>query len=125
MNVPRLLIAALGLLEAGFMAFDGTRALIVGSLITPRSGPYAGQLGPWRGVVAAFGIDSTGVAMRWVFAVYGWAWLLVLVAFLSGLTWAWWAMLGAAIGALWFLPFGTVLSAIQIALLVWWRARVR
>jgi hypothetical protein len=44
----RLVIAALALVEAGYMATDGIRALVVGDYITPRSGRFAGQLGPGR-----------------------------------------------------------------------------
>jgi len=37
----------LAAVEAGWMLFDGSRALIVGDYVTAKSGPYAGQLGPW------------------------------------------------------------------------------
>jgi hypothetical protein len=63
--------------------------------------------------------------MKVIFAVYGWTWLLVGVAFAVGAPWSWMAMLVAAAGALWFLPFGTFCSLVQIALLVLFRARLR
>ncbi len=47
---------ALAVSEAGYMAFDGSRALLVGTYITPQSGPFAGQLGPWSSLVANLGI---------------------------------------------------------------------
>ncbi len=50
-------VAALALIEGGWLAFDGGRALIVGDYVTPSSGPSAGQLGPWSKVVSALGID--------------------------------------------------------------------
>jgi hypothetical protein len=37
---------------------------------------------------------------------------------------AWRGMMGCAIAALWYLPFGTLLSALQIALLWRWAAKV-
>jgi hypothetical protein len=40
------LIAALVLLNGGWMAFDGGRALMLGDYVTPRTGQFAGQLGP-------------------------------------------------------------------------------
>jgi len=53
--LPRLgwVVIVLALVEAGWLAFDGTRALVVGDFLTPTSGTHAGQLGPWSKVVAA------------------------------------------------------------------------
>ncbi len=104
--------------EAGWMAFDGGRALIVGDYVTPRTGQYAGQLGPWSRLVQAVGLQSRGTLMKSIFLVYGVGWLLVGAAYLAGLSWSWWGMLLLAIGALWYLPFGTLLSVIQIILLL-------
>lgn len=120
----RILILALTLVEVGWLAFDGTRALVVGDLITPKSGRYAGQLGPWRHLAQRVGLNPRGTPMKVIFATYGWAWLLVGVAFAVGASWSWVAMLVAAVGALWFLPFGTLCSLAQIALLVVLRARL-
>ena len=104
--------------EAGWMAFDGGRAIIVGDYVTPRTGQYAGQLGPWSRLVQAVGLQSRGTLMKSIFLVYGVGWLLVGAAYLAGLSWSWWGMLLLAIGALWYLPFGTLLSVIQIILLL-------
>lgn len=49
-------VLVLAFIEAGWMAFDGGRALVVGDYVTPRSGQYAGQLGPWAKVVSTVGI---------------------------------------------------------------------
>jgi hypothetical protein len=107
------------------MAFNGTRALRVGTYVTPSSGPHAGQLGPWHYVVEAIGVNPRGVPMRAFFAAYGWLWLGITGAFALKQSWAWTGMLIAAVGALWFLPFGTILGLVQIALLLAWRARLR
>ncbi|MCL4704453.1 hypothetical protein KJ068_04780 [bacterium] len=40
----RWLVATLVILNAGGMTFEGTRALIVGDYVTPKSGAHAGQL---------------------------------------------------------------------------------
>ena len=124
MNWLRVLILLFTLTEAGWLAFDGTRALVVGDFITPKSGPYAGQVGPWRHLVERLGVNPRGTPMKVLFAVYGWAWLLVGVAFARGASWSWGAMLVAAVGMLWFLPFGTVASMVQIVLLVAFRGRL-
>ena len=62
--------------------------------------------------------------MHWVFAAYGCAWLAIGVFFALRRAWAWRAMMVAAAGSLWFLPFGTIASVIQITLLLAWRGRV-
>ena len=123
-NWARVLILVFATAEAGWLAFDGTRALIVGDFITPKSGPYAGQVGPWRHLVQAVGLDPRGTPMKVIFAVCGWVWLLIAVAFAVGMRGSWMAMLVAAAGTLWFLPVGTVCSLAQIAMLVGLRARL-
>jgi hypothetical protein len=50
--------------------------------------------------------------------VYGVVWLGIIVCFTLGLPWAWKAMLLAAIGSLWYLPIGTVISAVILVLLL-------
>jgi hypothetical protein len=114
----RIVILLCCAIEAGWMAFDGTRALVVGDYITPKSGPHAGQIGPWQHVVRAVGINPRGRPMMAFFSLYGLVWLGIAVAFGLGRPWAPNAMLVAAVGALWFLPIGTVLSIAQIALLI-------
>jgi hypothetical protein len=110
--------AVLAAFEAGWMAFDGTRALLVGDYVTPRSGEHAGQLGPWAGIVSALGIEPRSAAMKAFFVVYGVAWLVVIACFVRGHGWARWAMLAAAAGSLWYLWVGTVTSALVLALLL-------
>lgn len=113
----RWLVAAVAALEAGFMALDGTRALLTGDYITPRSGDHAGQLGPWARLVELIGIAPRSTLMKSIFVAYGSVWLLVIAAFALKASWAWTAMLALAIGSLWYLVFGTVASLIVIALL--------
>ena len=112
------IVILLALLQAGWMAFDGTRALIVGDYVTPASGEYAGQLGPWARLVSMAGIEPRSTLMKAIFVVYGILWLIVISFFAQKQRWAWTAMMIAAVGSLWYLPFGTVSSMIQIALLV-------
>ncbi len=113
----RVLVLLLALLEGGWLAFDGGRALIVGDYVTPSSGTYAGQLGPWSKLVSAVGIDPRSTLMKSIHLGLGSAWLVVIVCFALRLPWAWWAMLVCAVASLWYLPFGTLLSVIQIIVL--------
>lgn len=116
-------LVALALIVAGYMAVDGVRALWVGDYFTPTSGRYAGRLGPWSHVVSAVGIEPRSTVMKALFAGYGTAWLVVVALFLRGESWAWWGMLVAAVGSLWYLPVGTLLGVLQIVLLLVLRGR--
>ncbi len=112
------IVAALVIISAGWMAFDGARALIVGDYVTPKSGEYAGQLGPWSKIAKAVGIEPRSTLMKLIFVVYGFAYLAILVAFVVGASWAWLAMLFMAFLGLWYLPFGTLINLILIILLL-------
>lgn len=118
MNVLKWLIIFLAFTEAGWMAFDGMRALIVGDYVTPSTGEHAGQLGPWQYVVSAIGIAPRSTLMKLIFTIYGFAWLVIIVAFARGVSWARTAMLLAAVGSLWYLPVGTCTSVLVIVLML-------
>jgi len=107
----------LALIEGGWLAFDGAHALITGDYVTPQSGVHAGQLGPWAGVVSALGIEPRSIFMQSIHLLLGLTWLAVTVCFALRLTWARTAMVVCAVLGLWYLPFGTLLSIIQIMLL--------
>lgn len=112
------IVAGLVGLNGGWMAFDGTRALIVGDYITPKTGQYAGQLGPWSKIVQAAGMAPRSTLMKSIFVFYGLAGLIVTVAFLLKASWAWSAMLIWAVLGLWYLPFGTLMNLFVIVLLL-------
>ncbi len=114
----RWVVFALAALQGGYMLFDGVRALIVGDYVTPKGGPYAGQLGPWARLVGAIGLEPRSTIMKSIFVGYGAVWLLIVVAFAAALPWAWLAMLIAAVGSLWYLIPGTVISVVVIGLLL-------
>jgi hypothetical protein len=118
MNTINWVIAVLAFFVAGFFIVDGTVALSKGDYITPKSGEYAGQLGPWSKVVSAFGIEPRSNLMKSIFVIYGLLWTIVIVSYLLKISWAPTAMIIFAIGSLWYLPFGTLLGIIQIILLI-------
>ena len=121
MKFLRVLVVILALLEAGWMTYDGSRALIVGDYVTPREGPHAGQLGPWKHAVSAVGIEPRSPGMKAFFVAYGIVWLIVIVAFIQRVSWASTGMLLAAVASLWYLPIGTACSLVVIAALLWLR----
>ena len=120
----RFAVVVLGIIEGGWMTFDGTRALAVGDYVTPSSGPRAGELGPWHHVVSAIGIAPRSTAMKLIFVGYGLAWLAVTAGFAFGAPWAPRAMLVAAAATLWYLPVGTAFGVLQIGALLWLRSRL-
>ena len=67
---------------------------------------------------AQVGIEPRSTLMKSIFLVYGVIWIGITVCFILKLHWAWWAMLIAAAGSLWYLPFGTLLGIVQIILLL-------
>ena len=117
-NILNWIVIILALLDGSFMAFDGTRALLVGDYIRPQSGEYAGQLGPWSKLVSKIGIDPESTLMKLIFAIYGIAWVVVIVCFALKKPWAWNAMLIFAAASVWYLWIGTVSSILQIVLLL-------
>ncbi len=114
----RWVVIVLAFVESGWLAFDGGRALIVGDYVTPRSGRFAGQLGPWSKLVSAVGIEPRSTLMKTIHLVIGGAWIAAIIAYAAGAAGAWYAMLICAVAGLWYLPFGTLLSIIQIVLLL-------
>ena len=121
----RWIVIVLALQQAGWMAYDGGRALAVGDYVTPRSGRYAGQLGPWSKLVAHVGIEPRSPLMKSIFLATGVVWLGVLAAYVLRRRGAGVAMMLMAAATLWYLPFGTLSSALQIGLLLWSRRRAR
>jgi hypothetical protein len=117
MHTLRWIICALALLQGSWLAADGYRALVIGDYVTPGSGARAGQLGPWAHIVSAAGLEPRGTFIKSLHVALGVAWLLALVAFVLWPTFGWWAVFGCAVGTLWYLPIGTVVGAIVIALL--------
>ena len=112
------LVVALVLLNGGWMAFDGGRAMVVGDYVTPQTGPRAGGLGPWSKVVSTVGIEPRSTLMKTLFVVYGLGFVGLVGVFVLGVSKAWWALLLVAALGLWYVPFGTVINAIVITLLV-------
>jgi hypothetical protein len=116
--VARWVIVLLGLSTGGWMGFDGLHALVTHDYVTPRTGPHAGQLGPWSRLVVAIGLEPRSALMKSLFVAYGIAWLSALAAFALDVRGGRWAVLVVAFASLWYVPMGTALSAAVIALLL-------
>ena len=110
MAVIKWIIIISAILNYGFMAFDGGRSLVTGDYIRPKSGKYAGQLGPWSKVVEKVGIDPESNFMKGIFVFIGLCGLIFSIAFAFELEWAWKGMVIISIGSLWYLVPGSALS---------------
>ncbi len=111
------IIALLVVFTAGYMFFDGAHALIVGDYIIPTDGEYAGQLGPWAGIVASIGIEPRSTFMKVVFIVYGFSALVVLAGFFTQQPWGQSALIVISVLGLWYLPIGTAANILVLMLL--------
>ncbi len=110
------MLALVGL-NAGWMVFDGARALVAGDYVTPRTGPYAGRLGPWSRVCEAVGLEPRSTLVKMIFVAYGSAYLLAAVGMAGGIRWARHAVAALAVLGLWYLPFGTLVNVLVLFLL--------
>jgi len=106
---------------AGWMVFDGARAFAAGDYITPKTGEYAGQLGPWASLVHTVGIEPRSTLMKSIFVIYGLLALVIVISFARGMTWSRPAMMLVCIFGLWYLPIGTVTNLIALLLLLFKR----
>jgi hypothetical protein len=114
MRFVRGCIVFLALGPALFMTFDGMRALTRGDYLTRTTGPFAGQLGPWSRVVSAVGVPPRSTAMKVTFVAFGLLWLSAIVAFVSGSPGGTVALAAVAVATLWYLPIGTLMSALVL-----------
>ena len=117
MIITRIAISLIALLVGGWLTFDGTRALVSGDYFTPRSGPSAGQLGPWAKVVATVGVDPRSTVVKCAHLFLGILWLVALLMFFTRSALGWYALVSCSVLSLWYLPVGTALSVIELCLL--------
>lgn len=118
MAILKWCIVLLAVLQFGFMAFDGSRALIKGDYIRPKTGEYAGQLGPWSHIVSTIGINPEGNFMKILFVVWGIIGLWFTYRFIRNPQAALMPLLLLDVCSLWYLVMGTASSIIQIVLLI-------
>src|SRR5437660_1451811 len=118
MHSLKWIILALALLQGGWFIFDGGRALVVGDYVTRTARPRAGELGPWSRIVSAIGLEPRSTFVKCLHLFLGMAWLLALFIFAFRPAAGWWVILCCAAASLWYLPVGTLLSIVVMALLL-------
>lgn len=101
----------------GFSVINGVWMLIDGIYVM-LNGKYIGpeKPGPWASVLSMTGVDVFKLGP--LFICFGIAWLAFVFAFWSDAAWA--RIFGLILSALtlWYLPFGTLISIVVIALLL-------
>ena len=107
------LLAVLGFTPAGWMLFDGARRLIVGDYVR-----INGQLGPWTRVVSAVGLDPMSTTVAVIFLACALFRGVATAGLLTRASWGWGAMMASSIAMLWYLPVGTAMAVLTIALLL-------
>lgn len=114
----RAVILIIGGILGLWLTFDGLRALVTGDYVSPKSGPHAGQLGPWAKVVLAIGIDPKSTALKIVHVLLGMGWLVSLAGFAMRAEWDRAALLACSVASLWYLPVGTLIGGVTLVLLL-------
>jgi hypothetical protein len=117
-SILKWAVVIIALINTGYMTYDGARAILTGDYIRPKTGEYAGQLGPWTKLAEKAGIDPMSTLMKSIFILFGVAGLIVTICFAMDVHWAWKAMLIYNICSLWNLFFGAASSILQIILLI-------
>ena len=98
-----------------WMTFDATRALVTGDYVTPATGGYAGQLGPWAALLTECGIEPRSTGVKWTLALLGAAAVLVAIPAWRGSRRAWRTLPVVALLQIWYLPTGTIASLTVLA----------
>lgn len=124
MRATGWIVVGLAVFVAGWLLFDGMHGLVTGDYVTPSSGRFAGQLGPWSKLVEAVGIEPRSTLMMTSHVAIGVAWLAIVGFYVKGVEWGRWGMIAGAAASLWYLPFGTLLGVVQIVLLASTETRV-
>ena len=117
MLILKWVIILLAILNFGYMTFDGSRGLIVGDYVRPKTGTHAGQLGPWSKIVEKVGMNPESNLMKSIFLIWGIIGLVFAVSFAMNVEQAAKYLLVISFCSLWYLVPGTVLSILQIVLL--------
>ena len=115
--IAKVIVSLIALLVGGWMIFDGVHVLITGKYFGPE------KPGPWSDLVSSVGVNPFDLGF--LFIILGVFWLLFPVGMLLKKTWAWYGAVLTAVATLWYLPVGTVLSVIYIALLFVFRASLK
>jgi hypothetical protein len=115
------IIVILIILSAGWMFADGLRALVLGDYVTPASGEYAGELGPWATVLKTAGLEPRSTVIKTIFVLYGVTSFIAVTGFATDQPWGRNFLIVMAVLGLWYLPIGTGTNMIALIFLFLFR----
>jgi hypothetical protein len=102
----KIFITILGVLNGGYMLFDGIFVIATGKYIGPE------KPGPWSTIFYKLNIDVFKLGP--LFIVFGFLWMIWLYGLWKNQSWAYLFGLLVSILTLWYLPVGTLFSTIII-----------
>lgn len=108
MSVKLVMLQLIALLNGGWMMADGMRAMLKGDYFTFKHQP--GELGPWASLLERCGINPRSFGVKVFITALGAGWLLGLLLVCLGNEAFIPVLHVVAIGTLWYLPLGTILS---------------
>ena len=109
-----LAMAVVALLAGGWMIFDGLHVMLRGKYFGPE------RPGPWSIPFERLGVNP--FALGPLFITLGVMWLVFAGATVTGHAWGRVGAAIAAVASLWYLPLGTILALVYLALLFATRA---
>lgn len=112
----KYVVLALSLINGLWMLIDGVYVMLNGKYIGPE------KPGPWASVLSITGVDVFKLGP--MFVGFGIAWLVFAAGLFADASWAYWLGVIAAILTLWYLPVGTIISLLNLAILIFFRERV-
>ena len=112
----KIIITILSLLNGGYMLADGIYVMLKGKYIGPP------KPGPWALLFEKLHINVFRLGP--LFITFGLVWLVFLFSFLTKQSWAYSLGIVAALLTLWYLPVGTLISLIVLALLFTMRTKL-
>lgn len=106
----KLLITILGLLNGGYMLFDGIYVLLKGKYFGPE------KPGPWANLF--YKLDVNVFRLGPLFIVFGLLWLIWVYALWTNQHWAYLFGLIVSVLTLWYLPVGALFSVVILIILL-------
>jgi len=112
----KILITIPALINGGYMLLDGIFVLLKGKYIGPE------KPGPWANLFYKLNINVFKLGP--LFIILGLLWLIWLYGIWTNQSWSYTLGILVSVLTLWYLPIGTVLSIIILAILLFARHKV-
>jgi hypothetical protein len=104
----KYVVIGLSLINGLWMLADGIYVLVNGKYIGPE------KPGPWASLISLAGVDVFKLGP--VFVLFGVAWLLFAGSMFADASWARTFGIVLSVLTLWYLPFGTLISIVILAI---------